>query len=173
MEFKTLYNRDFDEKTQEWNLFQELFSLSNFNLIGFYTVSEAEVCRPDLICYKIFNNIDLIDMLLKVNDIISPFSINEGQQLLFGDVSTMEILIDNTEIKSKLLENYINPLKKSRVDQNRVNYQKPQKDAIVGRTIPKANFTQIKFDENKQLLLLAPEYSNKKPKQENPITCPI
>ena len=58
---------------QELN-FEVNYTSSDWELKGLILVSERHLCRPDLIVWENYRNLDYLDGFLKINQITNPFS---------------------------------------------------------------------------------------------------
>lgn len=86
---------------------------------------ERHIARPDLIAYEAYKNIDNTDVILKINQITNPFSINEGDILVIPNLLTITSFYESPEksndipkLNTKFL--FIDPSRASQKDVNRL-----------------------------------------------------
>jgi len=85
-----------------------------------YVVSQEEAMRPDLICFNIYNNFNYIDELLTMNNILNPWSIQEGQVIFYIDedsISAIQLLSKTDD--QEIVRSLVNPNKDTQRDPNR------------------------------------------------------
>lgn len=93
-----------------------------------HEVVEGEQMRPDLIAQKYYGDVDLVDGLLKFNDISAWWSIDVGDILLIpaeGYLSRCYIRPVSSErrdLQNELVINFTDPSKKSKKDQSRIDF---------------------------------------------------
>lgn len=85
-----------------------------------YVVSQEEAMRPDLICFNIYNNYNYIDELLTLNNILCPWSIQEGQVIYFLEEDSINILqLQAKADDQEIVRSLVNPNKDTQKDPNR------------------------------------------------------
>lgn len=90
MQFKSLDNKriqnDKLRMTEPFVLFTEFQKT-----IATHIVDASEVGRPDLISIRFYNDPSYLELILKYNNILNPFSINEGDVLEIPDTEGLFI----------------------------------------------------------------------------------
>ncbi len=104
-----------------YDLFQNNYTYSRSDIEFIYVVEREMESRIDLICNKLYSNIDNIDFLLSYNKIDNPLNIMENDIIRYIDV----FKIDQSKILNNL--NEVNKVKvlnnnKSIIDNNRKEY---------------------------------------------------
>lgn len=85
-----------------------------------YMVQREEAMRIDLVCYSIYGNFNYIDELLTINHIMNPWSIKEGDIILFADEDDINTLQLQTKTDDqRIIRSLINPNKDTKKDPNR------------------------------------------------------
>lgn len=85
-----------------------------------YVVSREESMRPDLICFNIYSNFGYIDELLTWNNILNPWSIQEGQLIYYLDEDSIKTLqLDAKTDQEQVVNSLVNPNKDTKKDPNR------------------------------------------------------
>jgi len=87
----------------------------------YYYILKEDEMRIDLICYKIYNNTDYIDILLNFNEIDNPLNIKEGDVLRYPNPKDIESLRYKTESKNTV-KALLNRNKAPRKDDSRKKY---------------------------------------------------
>lgn len=85
------------------NLAQSIFKskISNTYSYEVYKVSEDYVMRPDLISMISYGTDEYTEIILKINGIINPFSIDKDDIIVIPNIDKIKnILIDNSQTKS-------------------------------------------------------------------------
>lgn len=130
--FKTIKT---DAKDGLYNLFQPTIVFRNDDMQE-YTVTDTDEMRIDLIYQNMYNmtpttiydSLENIDIILKLNNIDNPLNIKEGMVLKFPTVGKFdtyrysEILEDTNNDVIKQLGVPNRPNKTTKVDPNRQNY---------------------------------------------------
>lgn len=105
-----------------YNFFEPTFYTKNGIDLGAYFSEKDTEMRMDLICDKIYSNVDYVDLLCDVNDIDNPLNVMERDIILYPPVDLIpEYRPTNTnteEVRNRLL----NSNKTSKKDNNRKNY---------------------------------------------------
>jgi hypothetical protein len=136
MDIFSLYNTvKFNNTDGVYNLFEPIILFKN-DATQEYTVTDTDEMRIDLIFQNMYNitpnsiyeMLEHIDIILRINNIDNPLNIKKGMVLIFptmGEFETYrysEVLeqTNNEVIKQLGVQN--NPNKTTRVDPNRQNY---------------------------------------------------
>lgn len=136
MDIFSLYNTvKFNNTDGVYNLFEPIILFKN-DATQEYTVTDTDEMRIDLIFQNMYNitpnsiyeMLEHIDIILRINNIDNPLNIKKGMVLIFptmGEFETYrysEVLeqTNNEVIKQLGVQN--NPNKTTRIDPNRQNY---------------------------------------------------
>lgn len=104
-----------------WDLTQSTFKSRNDVSLNYWYVQQDEDMRIDLICYRIYDNTDNIDILLNVNRIDNPLNIKSGDVLRYPSESDI-YLFRVTEDEKQSVQKLLNRNKAPRKDSNRKDY---------------------------------------------------
>jgi hypothetical protein len=107
--------------TNFYDLTQTTFKSRNDVGLNFYYVSEDEEMRIDLICNKIYQNTDYIDIILNINMIDNPLNISAGTLLLYPAEKDIELYRVTTESQDTV-STLLNINKAPKTDPNRSQY---------------------------------------------------
>ena len=88
---------------------------------NYYDVTRDDEMRIDLICNKLYNNTDYIDILLNVNEIDNPMNIKEGDVLKYPSIDDIELFRVRKESKS-LVSQLLTKSKSPKKDESRKKY---------------------------------------------------
>jgi len=69
------------------------YKLSSLPISGEFTVSAAEDNRPDLVSYKIYNDVALWWIIMAVNGLINPSEVVAGKKLSYPSLTDIELLL--------------------------------------------------------------------------------
>lgn len=86
-----------------------------------FIIEEKHLCRPDLISYEAYNNVNYVDIIMKFNQISNPFSMEIGDLLLAPSLSSaMRYYREDRLRVSKIINDtkalFIDPKKASKKD---------------------------------------------------------
>lgn len=87
-----------------------------------YTVPVEEVGRIDLVCLRMYQEIDSFDVIMSVNDIDNPLNIREGMSLLYPSYTAIPDFRINTQETIETRAVLLNANKLSRKDASRQKY---------------------------------------------------
>ena len=104
-----------------WDLTQSTFISRNDVSLNYWYVQQDEDMRIDLICYRIYNNTNNIDILLNINRIDNPLNIKNGDVLRYPSESDI-YLFRVTEDEKQSVQKLLNRNKAPRKDSNRKDY---------------------------------------------------
>lgn len=127
-----------------FNLFQKNMVYSDNIRLKIYLVPREYEMRLDLISNHIYGSPDYIEELMVINNIINPYSIKEGQEILFcsqGDLSSLYVkdeLLGNEDQKKKLIQSSQPNREKKKLNDNQ----------NLPPTIKPQGLEQIKIDKN-------------------------
>jgi hypothetical protein len=99
--------------------------------INYYLVTQETSMRIDLISKKMYGNMDMIEKILKFNNISNPLSIDDGDLLVIYDPISLNKNfrnINNQQAKiNDIRKQYLAPEKDSRVDPKLKEFDKRNK----------------------------------------------
>lgn len=104
-----------------WDLTQSTFKSRNDVSMNYWYVQQDEDMRIDLICYRIYDNTDNIDILLNVNRIDNPLNIKNGDVLRYPSENDI-YLFRVTEDEKQSVQKLLNRNKAPKKDSNRKDY---------------------------------------------------
>lgn len=82
-----------------------------------YVVQREDQMRPDLISKKLFGSPDYVEELMVMNNIYNPFSIKEGDSILYCDSADFPYLyVDPTTNNASVVQTLVDPSKSTRKD---------------------------------------------------------
>lgn len=110
-----------------FNLLQTSFKDYGPFAFNTYIVPRSYEMRIDLICDDIYNSVEYVDFLLWFNDIINPFNISEGTELLFVNIDIIPNFFAEKENNQKVQDVFLNKKKTKRRDKNRDKFIKEKK----------------------------------------------
>jgi hypothetical protein len=106
----------------ELNLEVNYFSIG-FELKRVILVEERHLCRPDLIVWENYRNMDYLDSFLKFNQITNPFSMELNDVIIIPKETTIEKAYKKLTRNSKLVKNtkalFLDPNRASKKDTSR------------------------------------------------------
>lgn len=122
---------------------------------NFIVVDDRLEARPDLIAKVIYNDTDQTEIVLKQNDISNPFSIKNGDILVFRNISDFNFLIENskTDDVEKIRNQYIDKNKKTSVDKNLLEFNKSKGGIGLPPNIASPNDTEVVVTSDNKILL--------------------
>lgn len=107
---------DFLENNFEVNYLDDTLLIERIILI-----EERHLCRPDLISWESYNNVNYVDIILKFNQISNPFSMNLYDLILIPNIQTaINFYKRNKLTTEKLIKDtkalFLDPTKASKKD---------------------------------------------------------
>jgi hypothetical protein len=114
--------RDTKVKGAPFDLFISTVTDKDINNIKLYLyiVPPENVGRIDKISLELYGSIDYSDELMKINNILNSFSINEKDEILYPELENISIIHLPIENEIDTVSNINNP-KNTRKDTNRTN----------------------------------------------------
>ncbi len=110
---------DFTENNFEVNYLDPYLAVSRIIL-----VEDRHLCRPDLICWEAFGNLEYLDAILKFNQITNPFSIEEFDLILIPAIRSIDRFYKKEKRQSRITRDtkslFIDPTRASEKDKNRL-----------------------------------------------------
>lgn len=100
------------------------FSSSEFIIEDIVLVNEEQVMRPDLISISAYGTDEYVDIILKVNEISNPFSIDLNDYIIIPSLESAKLFYKKPkkikEFKDEFKKAYIDSTKSSKKDKNRI-----------------------------------------------------
>jgi len=98
-------------------------------VLNYVMVRSSEEMRPDMIAQRYFGAMDNTEMLLKMNGISNPFSIQEGDLMVITDPVTGRVAMNNNVIinKGDVRKQYFQPEKEGKPDPRLKTFDKRQR----------------------------------------------
>lgn len=129
-----------------YDLFQMTYTYNKSDIEYTYIVEREFESRIDLICNKIYSNVDKIDFILNYNKIDNPLNIKEGDIIKYIDI----FKIDNSKVFNNLSNNitYTISNNNSIIDTNRKEYI----DRISSPTYNKTSQKPV-YSENGKIII--------------------
>ena len=90
---------DFQELNFEVNYFSEDFKVKRI-----FLVEEKHLCRPDLIVWENYRNLDYLDAFLKCNQITNPFSMELYDIIVIPQEESIEKYYKKERTSAKLIK---------------------------------------------------------------------
>ena len=134
-----------------YNLFQKNIMITKNLVVYPYLVPREFEMRFDRISNDIYGSPNFVEELMILNDIISPYSIKEGQIIYFCDsdnlssLYTTDITVENKEVNRQ------NLIKSSQTNRDRQNLSN---DSNLPPTVKPQNLEQVKIDKNNNIQII-------------------
>lgn len=113
-----------------FNLFQTAFQdYGPFTYNTFIVPKEFEM-RIDLVCNDIYDTTEYVDFLLWFNDIINPFSIKQGMEIIFVSTDVIDKFYAKKENNQEVQDVLLNKNKTKRKDKNRDKFIEEKRRAL-------------------------------------------
>lgn len=140
-----------------FDLFQKnIVSTTNISLEIYIVPREFEM-RLDRISDFIYGSSNYMEELMVLNDIISPYSVKEGQYIYFCQVDSLQKLytIDDLQSSKEIArQNLINSSKSNRDKQTSNLSVTADKDQNLPPTIKPSNLKQIKISKDNRVEII-------------------
>ena len=136
-----------------FNLFQKNIINTNNVQLQIYIVPREFEMRLDRISNFIYGAPNYVEELMVLNDIISPYSVKEGQYIYFCQVDNFQKLysIDDLQnLKENARQNLINSSKSNKPNQDNYNTS----DQNLPPTIKPSNLKQIKVGKDNNIQII-------------------
>ena len=130
-----------------FDLFQKnIVNTKNISLEIYIVPREFEM-RLDRISYYIYGSSNYVEELMVLNDIINPYSIQEGQYIYFCDVDNLNLLYTTDDMMTNdvLRQQIIN-------SSSQQNTNNPNNNLPI--TIKPSNLQQLKVDSNNGVTIM-------------------
>lgn len=135
-----------------FNLFQKNIVLSQGIAYYIYVVPREFEMRLDRISNYLYGSPDYVEELMVLNDIISPYSIKEGQYIFYCNLDSLQSLYVKDDMTN---ENEINRQKLIASSQpNRENTKFNNTDKNLPPTIKPSNLQQIKVNKDNTIQII-------------------
>jgi hypothetical protein len=144
------------------------FRSKKFVFDRFFVIREEHLCRMDLVCYEIYQDPSLVDLLCKWNNITNPFSIKVGDVLICPTLKALNsFYVTNPISKVDVLDTkstWLDPSRATKKDLNRLEQlKKAAYKEKNGSTEPKPTNLlregEVPFEANGKTIVFAP-YTN-------------
>lgn len=165
---------DFTENNFKVNYADSLVKLQRIML-----VEDRHICRPDLICFEVFGNLDYIDAILKFNQITNPFSMELYDIIAIPTVASLVRMYQKETRVSQFTRDtkalFLDPKRASQKDINRMKQlAKIASKRKNGSTTPKPTNLlrdgEVPFIADGQRLIFAPSVSTPRFPSSNSLT---
>lgn len=134
-----------------YNLFQKNLMITKNLIVYPYLVPREFEMRLDRISNDIYGSPDFVEELMILNDIISPYSVKDGQILYFCNSNDLESLYTtDTTIENKEM-NRQSLIKSSQTNRGRQNLSN---DSNLPPTVKPQNLQQVKIDKNNNIQII-------------------
>lgn len=114
---------DFTENNFKVNYLDPNIVISKILLI-----EERHLCRPDLICFEGYGNLNHIDAILKFNQITNPFSMELYDVIVFPSTKSINSFYRKDKKTKEIVKDtksfFIDPSRASEKDKNRIEQLK-------------------------------------------------
>lgn len=141
--------RDISQESS-WNLFQKNMINPNNIQLNLYVVPRECEMRLDKVSFKIYGTADYTEELMLLNDILSPYSIKEGQSIWFcskndfSNLYTKDDTLKNESEKQKLINS----------SQPNRDKKKLTGDQNLPPTVKPSNLEQIKVSKDNRVQII-------------------
>ena len=103
------------------NNFKVVYSDPNLEISKVFFLEEYHLCRPDLISWEAYYDVNYVDIILKFNQITNPFSLSVGDFILAPNLSSAIRYYRRDKLKATKLVNdtkslFVDPTKASQKD---------------------------------------------------------
>lgn len=134
-----------------YNLFQKNMIYKEENIfLNLYVVPREFEMRLDKISNYIYGSPDYVEELMLLNDILSPYSVREGQAIWYCSISDM----DNLYVKDQTMNNEINKQNLIKSSQPNRSKQNLSNDQSLPPTVKPSNLEQIKVSKDNKVQIM-------------------
>lgn len=135
-------------------------------------VQEKHICRPDLICFEAYGNVDYVDALLKFNQISNPFSMNLFDIIIVPQIDSYVRFYQKLSKNSPIINNtkalFLDPRLASQKDINRLKQlekiaQKRKNGSLQPKPTNLLRPGEVPFESTGNALIFAPSISTPRP----------
>ena len=130
-----------------FNLFEKNIRYINGIPLNIYIVPREYEMRLDRISDHIYGSTDFVEELMVLNDIISPYSVKEGQYIYFCQYDNLSKLYTTDEMANDTEENRQKLIQSSQSNKNLTNKNLPL-------TIKPSNLEQIKVSSDNRVQII-------------------
>jgi len=151
------------------NNFKVDYAYPNLTISKIFLVEDRHLCRPDLMAYEAYGNVDYVDIVLKFNQITNPFSMELYDLIVIPNISSAQRFYqqDNTKTNKQINDTkalFIDPTRASKKDLERLKLlEKIAKESKNGATeIKPTNLLregEVPFTSNGDIIIFAPNSS--------------
>jgi len=160
-----------DTSSGLYNLFLTTFN-GDVNILNFQTFlcTRRHAGRLDLVSADLYNDTKWVGSLCMLNDMLNPFSVRDGDVLLYLPESDLQGLLnvpDNvSQVMSAVKSDLINALKVKAPDGSRANYSNNNSNTLLPPTVLPQTAPQVVVSNNK--IQIAPNLFNNPNNQPTP-----
>lgn len=130
-----------------FDLFQKNLVYNNNILFKIYIVPREFEMRLDRISDYLYNTTNYVEELMILNDIISPYSVKEGQYIFYCDIDNLKTLYVTDSLRADISESKQKLIKSQQKNRNEV-------DNNLSQTIKPSNLEQIKLSKDNRIQIL-------------------
>lgn len=130
-----------------FDLFQKNLVYNKNTLFKLYIVPREFEMRLDRISNFLYNSTDYVEELMILNDIISPYSVKEGQYIFYCDIDNLKTLYVTDSMRAD-----INDSKQKLINSQQKN--KNEVDKNLSQTIKPSNLEQIRISKDNRIQIL-------------------
>jgi hypothetical protein len=138
--------RENNVKGAPFDLFRSTVTDKDINnmKLYMYLVPPENVGRLDRVSFDLYGSNEYVDELMKINNIINPYSINEKDEILYPELGDIEVTHLPIENETEASININNP-KNTRKDSNR-------KNATVPVVVKDKNAKQVEWNKDNKTI---------------------
>jgi hypothetical protein len=103
------------------NNFNVNYSYPNLQIYKVFLIKEEYLCRPDLLSWEAYNNVNYVDIILKFNQITNPFSMEVDDIILVPSIKSARAFYQKDKLVNSAIVNdtkalFLDPSKASKKD---------------------------------------------------------
>lgn len=137
-----------ENQDQLFNLFQKNVVYVNSVPLNIYIVPREFEMRLDRISYHIYGTTDYVEEIMTLNDIISPYSVKQGQYIFYCSIDDIGQLYVTDELKNDLEK------KKIAIINSATPNNKSKSSDNLSPTIKSNNLEQIKVTKDNKVKII-------------------
>ena len=152
MEFTSLKILRRDNNETLYDISQISFNYNKTEIdrssIGYRTTEDDEM-RLDLVCNKIYDDINQIDFFCNLNNIKNPLSIKKNLDLIYVPIESLVGFVpERTESNDNVRRVISNKRKATSIDPNRLKFLEDKSQSLPP-TVTKKDYSPIKYKDGK------------------------
>lgn len=114
-----------------------------------YTTTEDDDMRLDLICDKLFGDVNQIDFLCNLNNIKNPLLVKSNLDILYVPLSSLPAFVpEDSENNAMVRRTISNKRKASVIDPKRIKFLEDKSQSLPP-TITKKDYNPVKYKDGK------------------------